>query len=101
MLGIRPAINSASPNNIENEADVSSRFTVIVPEATSKFPTHCMSLAQHLKYSHRAMSRIKQLIKGKEALLIPGFVCLETLAVADELDIPVYGTEPEVTHLYR
>lgn len=100
LLGIRPALKSGSPNTIEQETNVSSRFTVIVPEAVSKFPTHCMSLAQHLKYSSKAMNRLKNMVKGKQALLIPGIVCLDTLAIADELEVPVYGSEPEVCHLY-
>ena len=101
LLGITPALKTSSPSNIEDENKVSSKFTVIVPEAISKFPTHCMSLAQYLKYSSDAMNRIKHLIAGKEAILVPGIVCVDTLAVADELDIPVYGSEPEVSHLYR
>ena len=87
---------TGQPNNIAKEDLVTSKFTVIVPEAVTKFPTHCMSLAQHLKYSSKAMKRLKNLVKGKEALIIPGIVCLETLAISDELDVPVYGSEPEV-----
>lgn len=100
LLGISPALKSGTPLNIENEVQVSSKFTVIVPEAVSKFPTHCMSLAQHLKYSCKAMNRLKNLVKGKQALIIPGIVCLDTLAIGDDLDVPIYGSEPEVCHLY-
>lgn len=100
LLGIKPALKTASPNNLEEDSLVSSRFTVIVPEAISKFPTHCLSLAQHLKYSSRAMNRLKSLIKGKRAIIVPGVTCLDTLSIADDLDVPVYGSEPEVCHLY-
>lgn len=33
-------------------------------------------------------------------MIIPGVVCHDTLAIADFLDVPVYGPDPEVTHLY-
>ena len=64
LLGIKPALKAGTPSAIETETNVSSRFTVIVPEAVSKFPTHCMSLAQHLKYSSKAMNRLKNMVKG-------------------------------------
>ena len=100
LLGMGPAVKSRHPTNLEDESHVQSRFTVIVPEASSKFPTHCMNLAQHLNYSCEAMTRLKMLITGKQAMIIPGIVCHDTLAIADFLNIPVYGSDPEVTHLY-
>jgi hypothetical protein len=100
LLGMGPAVKSRHPTNLEDETVVQSRFTVIVPEASSKFPTHCMNLAQHLNYSCEAMTRLKMLIAGKQAMIVPGVVCHDTLAIADFLNIPVYGSDPEVTHLY-
>ena len=62
LLGMGPAVKTRHPTNLEDEELVQSRFTVIVPEASSKFPTHCMNLAQHLNYSCEAMTRLKTLI---------------------------------------
>jgi len=100
LLGMAPAVRTRHPSNLEDEELVQSRFTVIVPEASSKFPTHCMNLAQHLNYSCEAMTRLKTLIAGKQSMIIPGVVCHDTLAIADFLNVPVYGSDPEVTHLY-
>ncbi len=66
----------------------------------NQFPTHCLNVAQHLKYSAEAMSRLKSLIKGQRAIIYPGYVCADTLSVADELDVPIYGSEPDLVQLY-
>ena len=95
-----PAVKTRLPQNLDDEDQVQSRFTIIIPEAASKFPTHCMNLAQHLNYSCEAMTRLKMLTQGTQALIIPGVVCHDTLAIADFLDIPIYGADPEVAHLY-
>ena len=63
-----PAVKTRLPQNLDDEDEVQSRFTVIVPEAASKFPTHCMNLAQHLNYSCEAMTRLKMLTQGTQEL---------------------------------
>ncbi|XP_039268071.2 IQ domain-containing protein H-like [Styela clava] len=97
LLGLRSAVQHSDPANIE---DMSSRFTIIVPEALNKFPTHHMCLSSLLKYSPRAMTRIKNLTRGRDAYLVPSVLHRDDLAVADYLGIPILGCDPEICHLY-
>ena len=48
-----------------------SRVNIVVPENTHKFPHH-FSLAQMLIYSPKTMKRIRSLIKGRQAYIVPG-----------------------------
>lgn len=59
-----------------------------------------MCLASLLKYSSRTLKRIKNLIQGKQAYMIGGVTHIDDLAVADELEVPLLGTEPAVSQLY-
>nr|CAB3256677.1 IQ domain-containing protein H-like [Phallusia mammillata] len=97
LLGLKSAVEAADPECI---GDLSDRFTMVVPEALNKFPTHHMCLASLLKYSPAALSRIRKLIGGREAYYLPGVMHRDDLAVADALNIPVLGCEPEICHLY-
>ena len=42
------------------------------------------------------MNRIKKLIAGRPAYYVPGVMHKDDLAVADALNLPVLGCEPEV-----
>ncbi|XP_038076728.1 IQ domain-containing protein H-like [Patiria miniata] len=97
LLGLRPAVESG---NVEDQRDMSDRFKIIVPEAINSFPTHSMCLSTLLKYSPRALQRIQNLTAGKEAYIVPGVMHKDDLSLAHELNLPILGCEPEVSHLY-
>lgn len=59
-----------------------------------------MALSTLLKYSPRSMERIKILIKGRDAYIVPGVMSHDDIYVSDLLEIPVLGSEPEIANLY-
>lgn len=97
LLGLKAAIDSG---NVEDQVDVTDRYKIIVPEAIKSFPTHRMCLSTLLKYSPQTLLRIKNLIRGREAYIMTNVPHVDDLDIANYLNVPIFGPEPEVAHLY-
>ncbi|XP_052828092.1 IQ domain-containing protein H isoform X3 [Octopus bimaculoides] len=97
LLALRPAILSGDINKI---SDMMKRVTFIVPEVITQFSRKKMCLASMLKYSPQALKRIKNLVKGREAYIVPGMVYMDDMEVAKQLDLAILGPDPETAQLY-
>ncbi|XP_064578327.1 IQ domain-containing protein H isoform X2 [Zonotrichia leucophrys gambelii] len=96
LLGLQAAVRSGSP---EDTADLQDRFTILTPEAINSFPEHHMCLATVLKHSPRTLQRLQGLLQGRDAYMVGGVPHLDELAVADQLQVPLLGSQPAVAQL--
>ena len=59
-----------------------------------------MPTASHLTLSPKALRRVKNLIRGRPAYLVPSLPNETDIEIADELGIPMLSAEPQVAQLY-
>ncbi|CAH1796248.1 unnamed protein product [Owenia fusiformis] len=97
LLGLRAAIDTG---NVEDQGDVSSKYKIIVPDGVTSFPAHRMCLGSHLWYSPQTLRRLKNLIRGRDAYIVPGVPHKDDVAVADYLGVPMLSPEPDIAQLY-
>lgn len=69
------------------------RVQFVVPENIDRFPNH-FSLAQVLMYSPMMVKRLKSMIKGKQAYIVPGNVGSDDIKLSIKLEIPILCGEP-------
>ncbi|KAK3732917.1 hypothetical protein QZH41_012675, partial [Actinostola sp. cb2023] len=100
LLAMKARPLSSTYKSSDDEDDIENRYKIIVPDAVHSFPTHNMCLSSILMYSPRTIKRIKNLIKGRDAYIVPGILHKNDIYVADLLDIPIFSPEPEVAQLY-
>ena len=84
ILEISGEINSANKHRVQ----------FVVPENLDRFPNH-FSLSQILMYSPRVVKRLKSMIKGKQAYIVPGYVSSDDIKLSIKLEIPILSGEPQ------
>jgi hypothetical protein len=70
-----------------------SKLNIIVPDNIQKFPHH-FSLSQILLYSPKTIKRIKNLIKGRQAYIVPGIPSTDDIKLSIMLSVPILCGEP-------
>ena len=75
------------------------RIHIITPENIDSFGHHHLSLTTHLLYSPQACERLWNLVKGKEAYIVPGVVSRDDVTLADRLGKSLYTHTQTHTHI--
>ena len=82
-----------------NIQDVNSRLTFLSPDTSIHIPTH-VSTTKALLYSPSVIKTIKNMVKHKEAYIIPGVMSKDEVELSVLLKIPVLGGDPYKSSLY-
>jgi IQ domain-containing protein H len=83
----------------EINSDNKHRVQFLVPENIDRFPHH-FNLAQVLMYSPRIVKRLKSMLKGKQAYIVPGIVGSDDIKLSIKIQIPILSGEPQKQTLY-
>jgi len=76
-----------------------NRLHIIVPENYDRFPPH-FPLASLILYSPKCLQRLRTLLRGKNAYIVPGLAGWPEKKLAELLDVPLLGPDPGVRQLY-
>jgi hypothetical protein len=83
-----------------NYQDAWNRIHFIVPDNLNSFGRHKMPLSSLLKYSPLAIKQIKSIIGPRPAAIIPHLPSPDDMYIANVLDVPLIGGEPDLIYLY-
>ncbi|XP_041965488.1 IQ motif-containing protein H [Alosa sapidissima] len=98
LLSLHRAVQLGNPDAPKDPC--ANRVTFVTPEAWQYFPTHNMCLSTILWHSPRTLRRIRNLVQGRQAYIVGWVPHPDDLLVAEELDLPILGSEPAVAQLY-
>jgi hypothetical protein len=54
-----------------------------------------MSLTQQLYYSSKTLKKIKKIIHGSYAYIVPSTPSNDYIHICNELNVPLYGSDPQ------
>ena len=75
------------------------RFTIVVPENYTKFAPH-MSLSCALLYSPSALNKIREIINGKQAYIVPGRINEADFHLSIAIGVPIFSGDPHITKVF-
>jgi hypothetical protein len=82
-----------------NLASCRDRIHFIAPESSRHFPT-TFSTSKLLTYSPKAIARIRRLVAGRVAYIVPGQAITDDVQLSVQLGLPLYSGEPNKHRYY-
>ena len=76
-----------------------TRFTIVVPDNYNKLPA-TLSTSSQLLYCSKTLKKIKGLISGKTAYIVPGMLSQDEVKLSLALKAPLMSGEPQKSLLY-
>ena len=77
-------------------AEAASRFRIVHPENYVRLPER-LSLTSKLLASPRALRRVKLMVQGRAAFIVPGAIGDAEIDLAVALGLPLLGSHPAIT----